>query len=171
MKKNATRKDVMRLIVEGRLVIHESGIVEARRQGGALRACVVELVNAPGRDTKYARVSFCGFRALVHRLVWWAYRGQIPKGHEIDHVNETKLDNRLQNLESVTGAENKRRAIASGRSPVHAPKNWSIDEEIVRTIRARVAAGDAQSVVASDLQITRNLVNRIVLGRTYRSVA
>lgn len=170
MKQNASRSDVLRLISEGRLRVSEDGTIEARRQGGPMRPIQLELVNAPGRSSQYARASFCGFRALAHRVVWWTFRGELGDGEEIDHVNGNKLDNRLTNLDAVTRAENARRAIAAGLSPVHKPKNWSIDEKTVHAIRAKVAAGAMQSDVAKELGLKRNVVNRVVRGRTYRSV-
>lgn len=50
----------------------------------------------------------------VHRLVWEAFHGQIPKGMEINHRNGSKIDNRLANLELVTRSQNMRHAYASG---------------------------------------------------------
>ena len=42
----------------------------------------------------------------VHRLVWSAFNGPIPKGLVINHLNEIKNDNRLCNLEICTSKEN-----------------------------------------------------------------
>lgn len=42
----------------------------------------------------------------VHRLVVEAFRGLIPKGKVVNHLNEIKTDNRLENLEVVTAKEN-----------------------------------------------------------------
>ena len=43
---------------------------------------------------------------LVHRLVIEAFYGLIPKGLEVNHRNEKKEDNRLENLELLTRREN-----------------------------------------------------------------
>ena len=41
-----------------------------------------------------------------HRFVYEAIKGEIPKGLEIDHINEIKSDNRLKNLELVSHQKN-----------------------------------------------------------------
>ena len=45
-------------------------------------------------------------RCYVHRLVWEAFNGPIPDGFEIDHVDENKANNSLNNLRLVTRTEN-----------------------------------------------------------------
>lgn len=43
---------------------------------------------------------------LVHRLVWITFNGQIPEGYEVNHINEVKSNNRLENLNLMTHKEN-----------------------------------------------------------------
>lgn len=52
--------------------------------------------------------------ALAHRVVWCAANGPVPDGMQIDHVNGDKTDNRLINLECVSGPENMKRAARNG---------------------------------------------------------
>jgi len=46
-----------------------------------------------------------GKMARQHRVVWARYRGSIPRGWHVHHVNGIKTDNRIANLEIVTPAE------------------------------------------------------------------
>lgn len=41
-----------------------------------------------------------------HRLLWLQFRGDIPQGYVIDHINNDSLDNRLENLQLITRSEN-----------------------------------------------------------------
>ena len=41
-----------------------------------------------------------------HHLIWETFMGEIPEGKIINHKNEKKDDNRLENLEVVTKSEN-----------------------------------------------------------------
>lgn len=43
---------------------------------------------------------------MVHRLVWEAFNGQIPENMQVNHLNEIKTDNRLENLNLMTAKEN-----------------------------------------------------------------
>lgn len=43
---------------------------------------------------------------LVHRLVWEAFNGPIPKGMWINHKDGNKANNHLDNLELTTPSEN-----------------------------------------------------------------
>lgn len=51
---------------------------------------------------------------MLHRVVWIAANGIPPTGTQIDHGKDGKTDNRLSNIEAVTGAENIRRATKDG---------------------------------------------------------
>lgn len=42
----------------------------------------------------------------VHRLVWEAFNGPIPEGMQVNHINEIKSDNRLDNLNLMTAVQN-----------------------------------------------------------------
>lgn len=42
----------------------------------------------------------------VHRLVYMAHKGEIPKGLEVNHKDENKTNNCIENLELMTHAEN-----------------------------------------------------------------
>jgi hypothetical protein len=67
-----------------------------------------------GRD-HYVRFSPCKngkyIKVAVHRAMWEAFVGLIPKGMEINHKNLDRADNRLDNLELLTHRENIKHAI------------------------------------------------------------
>lgn len=42
----------------------------------------------------------------VHRCVYSAFHGPIPQGMQVNHMNEDKADNRLENLNLLTNKEN-----------------------------------------------------------------
>ena len=51
-----------------------------------------------------------GKRWKMHRLVWEWHNGPIPEGLEIDHINNNREDNRIENLQLLTKAENNLKA-------------------------------------------------------------
>lgn len=54
----------------------------------------------------YRQISVGGKRLYAHRIAWYMFHGRIPKGGQIDHVNGSKADNRIENLREVTNQEN-----------------------------------------------------------------
>lgn len=63
---------------------------------------------------KYRRVQcyygLGGKHFSVHRMVWEAFNGEIPKGYQIDHLDANPSNNALDNLALVTGSENYKKA-------------------------------------------------------------
>lgn len=54
----------------------------------------------------YRRVRIGDGKELVHRLVWIAFKGDIPDGMVVDHINFKRDDNRIENLQLLTIEEN-----------------------------------------------------------------
>lgn len=44
-----------------------------------------------------------------HRFIWECFNGEIPDGYDIDHINRCRTDNRIENLQCVTMAENRKK--------------------------------------------------------------
>lgn len=55
----------------------------------------------------YVQVRYKGELLYAHRVVWTMHHGDIPDGYEIDHINNKRDDNRIENLRLVTSQQNK----------------------------------------------------------------
>jgi hypothetical protein len=53
----------------------------------------------------YRQTSIDGERYLIHRLIWFYVHKEWPNGF-LDHINQNKRDNSIQNLRVVTNSEN-----------------------------------------------------------------
>ena len=63
------------------------------------------------------RTVWLGRQLYEHRVIWIWHNGSIPKDLVVDHINRDKSDNRIENLQIVTQAENcrdlKKRSLPS----------------------------------------------------------
>ena len=50
-----------------------------------------------------------GVAKKVHRVIWEMFNGAIPKDMEIDHINNNRSDNRIENLQLLTYIKNQQR--------------------------------------------------------------
>jgi hypothetical protein len=86
----------------------------------------------------YIRVTLCNRKVnktiLVHHLVAVAFIGPIPADKEVNHKNRIRHDNRPENLEYLTPAEN---AAASNPFRQRGEKHYKavLNEQKVREIR------------------------------------
>lgn len=59
----------------------------------------------------------------VHRLVWTAWNGEIERGLEVNHIDEDKSNNALDNLQLLTHRENCNYSAAKRDACIFAAKN------------------------------------------------
>jgi len=57
----------------------------------------------------FNKKNYCKY---VHRFVYETFKGEVPDGLEIDHVDGDRTNNSLENLDVVTRRENINRAYA-----------------------------------------------------------
>ena len=82
--------------------VYSNGLIEKRQGNGYI---------APALTAKgYYRFGYYinGKRTpmYVHRFIWEAFNGPIPDGMTIDHIDNDRTNNRLDNLRLLTHAEN-----------------------------------------------------------------
>ena len=88
------------------------GLYQASTKGRIRNARTKKILkqSSCGASLKYRKVGLCvnGVRKLcrVHKLVWITFKGEIPEGYEINHIDEDPGNNALYNLELITHKEN-----------------------------------------------------------------
>lgn len=113
----------------------------------------------------YRAVAVSGVTRSVHRCVWQAFNGAIPKGYEINHINHVKDDNRLINLELCTKQQNMDRAKEQGVIKIQENSpSVKLTNQQWRIIRHAVNWGASQSAVGRIFNISSSHISRVVNG-------
>jgi len=72
----------------------------------------------------YVRVTFRKKEYMLHRLIWLWHKKELIEGMQIDHINQCKTDNRIENLRQVSPSENKLNNKAKYVSYSTKSKKW-----------------------------------------------
>lgn len=107
----------------------------------------------------------------LHMLVLEAFHGTRPQGMEGRHLDGNKLNNNLSNLAWGTSFENHQDRVLHGtmcRGEIH--YETSLTNSDVVAIRQRVASGEKQVDVAKDFEVTKSVISRIVLRKTWKHI-
>lgn len=106
--------------------------------------------------------------AMAHRLVWQHINGDIIPGHEINHDNGLKDDNRPANLLCGTGGDNAKHAHAFGLCDQFGQKNPSVkltDNQVAQIRLAYERGGYTQAQLAKRFNVSHQAVSKIVKGQ------
>ena len=133
----------------------------------------------PGRVSKgYLMVSLYrdGKRTdrYIHRLVAKAFLGDAPPGCEVNHRNGNKTDNRVENLEWVTHAENLNHAHDTLGKEIprgEAHGNARLIRQQVIEIRKLAATGElSQRELGEMFGVSKRLIWAIVHRKAWQHV-
>lgn len=95
-----------------------------------------------------------------HRVIWIAAHGVPPfnLGLTVDHINGDKTDNRIANLQLLTGDENTQKT------------NRKLTAVQIREIRRRAAAGESRASLARGFGVSEYAIHRVVHKISYKEV-
>lgn len=105
----------------------------------------------------------------IHRLVANAFIENPDQKKEVNHINEIRNDNRVENLEWCTRIENAHHTI--NRSP-HKKKTWRTSEhsklDIPKILTAITLDGHMQrKKIAEAFNVPSMVISNLLVGRTY----
>lgn len=100
----------------------------------------------------------------VHRIIWISANGVIPDGYVIDHINNNKQDNRIDNLQVLTPGENSKKAANDGLFPKGLDnKATKLDPDLKDEIAFLYEYSDmTQRELAEVYGISKSRINQII---------
>lgn len=116
----------------------------------------------------YVRLSRHGrYMGYAHRAIWIACHGDIPEGMQINHINGIKSDNRITNLELVTGAENVAHAFATGLNFGNVGELNPCAKLSLKDVEAIRASSESSRVLGERYGVSSSTIRYAKTGRTW----
>lgn len=123
----------------------------------------------------FVRLSKDGIKSMTYRvarLVADAFIKPIPPGMQVNHKNGRRDDDRPENLEIVTCAENIQHSIAVLGHTRQGEQNPAakMTAQLVVQLREERARGNSVAVLADKFGLTYEQVRNITTGKAWRTV-
>jgi len=108
----------------------------------------------------------------VHRAVLLAWVPQHGDRAQVNHIDGNKHNNRLDNLEWCTQAENNEHARQNGLVDLRGENAHSakLTDDAVRKIRSDSERGVKDSYMAAEYGVSRRTINAVVNRRTWKHI-
>lgn len=133
----------------------KKGIVYSRRFANKEIGCI----NTKGYIVSTLHLNGERKQIKLHRLIWIAKYGLIPKGYILDHKNRIKSDNRIINLRLADGklnAKNRRSYLGENNPSV------KINFKIAEKIRSEYLEIKSYSELAKTFKVSKSLIAQII---------
>lgn len=95
----------------------------------------------------------------INRLVWQTFVGEIPEGLQVNHIDEDKENNRVENLNLMTSKENNNWATANARRAAALRGKKQSPEAVTKRVAALSKAVEAIDKVTGKIIFTFPSIN------------
>jgi hypothetical protein len=88
-------------------IIYSTGKVYSKRKN--------KMLKSKPRNDGYISVNLDDKADYLHRVIYESFIGKIPTGYDIDHLDNDRGNNDINNLQAITHKENIQRSFKRGR--------------------------------------------------------
>jgi len=118
---------------------------------------------------RYGVIVVDGKQRYVHRLIFEAINGPIPKGHIIRHLCHTPLCINPKHLATGTHKDNKQDSVKANRHAYGERSGMSrLNVNDVETIFDLWNGGVTQPEIAEFIGVSKSCVSHVIVGNTWR---
>lgn len=125
----------------------------------------------------YLRIRFDGKAYQVHKLIALHFIPNTNDYQEINHIDNDKLNNNIDNLEWCTREHNMQHCVKSGRSNILdicgikgvKNPNSKLSNEQVLEIKNRLQQGESTTSICKDYNVSSTVILNIRKGKSYTS--